>query len=663
MMNKKNGLYDNVDILASTLPMHAQWVIVGDVQLAAAASSGSGTEGDPYVIENWHFDGNHTDNIGLLIQDTRKWTIVRNLFIEEELSAGGGCLNCTNILWNNITILECSGAGFGGWVAAECDNVNFTNSFICTANLYLNEVNNTLVENVTTHDCGIANIDILTTDPSNNLTLRNVLTEYDNASAISGPSVYFDSVVNLVIENLTMNSGGGFIIGECQGARINDFTKYNASYTDGFNIAVGLLVCSDTIINNANVTVKDIISFGSLFSTGTIINNSRFSAENASGDGMGINAVMFVSDFSTIINSNFTHGTLEPIPIPLIFLNCSNMIVENNFFDGGEFGLGGMGLNDSVIKDNLFHLNNVGMFVQANMSNGNITVFHNIFDCINGSFFEMPGGSNITNNAYWDYFDQTSVINHGFFEGDILPVAYNASSNLSTIIDTEPFYSEYLFGISPPGQITTTLTFKRLNSTGEIIPSSIVKIYVNGTLKSSNSFILDSDEDYLITIKDDFGNIMNEDVYSIGHANTSIEIVLQMYYLRVINNRSTYINLKITRNVISLTYKINAGDDRYLLLYSGTIQYKVYANDGTKIKDSTLPMTKDRSITFSDSTSGGGGGGNDGGGGIVIPFQLVDPFTWILIVGAVVGGMILFIIFRPKSTPQKGTRKTTTKKR
>lgn len=173
-----------------------------------------------------------------------------------------------------------------------------------------------------------------------------------------------------------------------------------------------------------------------------------------------------------------------------------------------------------------------------------------------------------------------------------------------TLMDTDGDIDVYTLPggiIVVPPTVIITIIARRLNITGENIDTASFKLFVNGTLKPSPIFVVASNTDYLIVIKDSYSNTMYSNVHSAGSINQTITIVLQMYLLKVINNRDDDIKFKVTRNSVSITYTVRDGSDYYILLYAGTINYQVKDTaDNMILRESTLSMTKDRSLTFSE---------------------------------------------------------------
>ena len=68
--------------VVSALPSHAPIEIIGDANFTSAngVANGSGTEGDPYIIENYDISAATAD--GIEIRDTTAHFIIQNVNIQ-----------------------------------------------------------------------------------------------------------------------------------------------------------------------------------------------------------------------------------------------------------------------------------------------------------------------------------------------------------------------------------------------------------------------------------------------------------------------------------------------------------------------------------------------------------------------------------------------------
>lgn len=101
------------NVSASDIPATIDFTSRGEIYiwnddfiLANGVSSGTGTSGDPYIIENWEIDGSVT-GYGIIIEETDAYYTIRNCYVYEarDESASAGIIL---FLSNNATIENCT---------------------------------------------------------------------------------------------------------------------------------------------------------------------------------------------------------------------------------------------------------------------------------------------------------------------------------------------------------------------------------------------------------------------------------------------------------------------------------------------------------------------------------------------------------------------------
>lgn len=105
------------NVSASDIPATIDFTSRGEIYiwnddfiLANGVSSGTGTSGDPYIIENWEIDGSVT-GYGIIIEETDAYYTIRNCYVyearDESASAGIILLLSNNATIENCTIEDC----------------------------------------------------------------------------------------------------------------------------------------------------------------------------------------------------------------------------------------------------------------------------------------------------------------------------------------------------------------------------------------------------------------------------------------------------------------------------------------------------------------------------------------------------------------------------
>ncbi|MCK4545426.1 right-handed parallel beta-helix repeat-containing protein [candidate division WOR-3 bacterium] len=102
---------------ASDVPTTVDYTLRGEIYIwnddftvGNGVSSGTGTSGDPYIIENWEIDGSVT-GYGIIIEETDAYYTIRNCYVyearDESHSAGILLSISNNATIENCTIEEC----------------------------------------------------------------------------------------------------------------------------------------------------------------------------------------------------------------------------------------------------------------------------------------------------------------------------------------------------------------------------------------------------------------------------------------------------------------------------------------------------------------------------------------------------------------------------
>lgn len=337
-----NNIEVDLETSASASPIYIDDLGGGDYTWEEAAGqvwcSGSGTEGDPYKIEDLIIDGGGVDDCILIFNSIANFTI-RNCTLYDGINTGILLFNVTNgyIVENN-----CSNNDWGIYIFQSSHNKVVRNNVYGTAvasGIALVSSSNTTIEENTLENNwqGI----YLDNSNNNNISGNNAFKNVKN-----GICLEFDSNFNTLSENTNYNNTlSGFYLVSSDFNNLIENNAYNNKW-DGIN-------CDDCDFNNLtgntayNNTYDGIYLYSGYFNnlTGnTVYNNSQ-------------NGIYLEDSDDNIIEQN----------------NVNNNMHNGILLDGSEFNA----MSDNLIFDNLLHgISLIGIYSDSN----NITknrIYHN----------------------------------------------------------------------------------------------------------------------------------------------------------------------------------------------------------------------------------------------------------------------------------------------
>jgi parallel beta-helix repeat protein len=427
--------------------------INGNAALAAAASSGSGTLADPYIIENRVIQSGH-DGACIIIQNTTKHFILRNCstnHISDITPAGeygiqllnvsnGILLNNTvksnsygvylfsshnNILRLNVIINSTSGVyssasnnnylinntainGLEGFYLFYSKNNTLINN-TAIKSLYGIELdnsdNNTLINNFAINN---SNYGIELSSTNSNILIGNTmifsdLGLYGSKSEISSHIITPTNTVNgkLVYyfanqRNITAPMNAGEVIF----ANCNSSTIYGIKIS-GENFGIRLFYSNNNTIKNITIVSPHYDGIYLLYSNNNTLTNNKISSTSR-----GIS--LYYSNNNTINNNNITDNS---IGIELDYSNdntLSNNIISNNSYEGISL----YNSNWNTIQNNTAIYNSGGIILASSMNN---TIRINIASnndyagfFLGNSYYNKLYNNTANNNNYGIYLVSSS---------------------------------------------------------------------------------------------------------------------------------------------------------------------------------------------------------------------------------------------------------------
>jgi parallel beta-helix repeat protein len=366
-----------------------------DFTPANGVVGGSGTESDPYIIENWNISASTA--IGIQINNTTAYFIVRNCYVHDggETYQGIYFYNVTNgkiendASENNSEGIYLESSGNNTILGSTCSN-----NYYFGISLYFSS-NNTISNNIAENTRNILGIFLNNSD--NNLIENNTVRNNQN----SGIQIYLSSN-NTISNNIVENSrtGEGILIQNSEYNLIENNTCSNNS-TYGIN----LYQSSNNLINN------------------NLVENNYYQG------------ILLSDSSNNTISNNIVEKTQEECGIFLY--DSDNNLIENNTV--GNSGIIGIYLrtysNNNILTNNT--CNNNGGGIQFYESSNNNLIENNT--CSNNSSTGIELDSYSNNNTI-----SGNICSNNYYEGITL---YQSSNNLidNNIVENNNTRGIYLY--------------------------------------------------------------------------------------------------------------------------------------------------------------------------------------------------------------------------
>jgi parallel beta-helix repeat protein len=304
--------------------LHAPILIVGNDNFTPAngVNGGSGTENDPYIIENWDISAENAN--GIDIRNTTAYFIVRNCYMHDQWE------NYCGIYFSNVT-------------NGEIDNNLLENNPVennCSGIVLANSCNNLIFNNIVKYNYVIKNGPLyagiqLDSNSDNNSIENNTI---DNN--LFGIFLWHSSDKNLIFNNTVENNFYGIFLDNCSDNN---------------------LVCNNMAENNtwgAGVRLHD-NSANNLVSNNTL-ESSPFGIEIETSD------------------NNFISGNIsENNQIGIYQYSSNNNLIENNLTKRNQhFGISLGASDNSLISNNTIENNGYGLCLASSENN---RIYHNNF--------------------------------------------------------------------------------------------------------------------------------------------------------------------------------------------------------------------------------------------------------------------------------------------
>lgn len=411
-------------------------VIKSNTDLQSYASSGNGTQSNPYIIENLRIVNSSANTNCIDIENTYNYFIVRNNYISCIGSGSNGIFlqtvtSGTATIENNTFIRN-------GKAGIYVSNSNYIN---ISSNTFLNNQN-----------YGI---------------------------------YFFSTGYNSIIDNNTF-SGQANTTNSAYGAIYlisNNVIISNNNFTGNYN---GVYISSGSTNNSIIGNYISNSSYFGLYVTGskTIIKNNLFT-KNPN------NAVWIANSVNNTIRDN----TFDNNPVTPLWISSYgqyNTIINNSFTNNGEYGLWLSSYGNGNIIDRNYFYNNTqgGITVSSGADNNSIT----LNTMINNGYgiYGFPTHSIITDNyiencsSYGFYFNNMlndTIKNNFLYKGVSEGIYINSATNVTITNNTVIGFGSYAIHVydTNPNKIFLNNFLNNNNGLNQVYSLSNVDTWDNGT--------------------------------------------------------------------------------------------------------------------------------------------------------------------------------------
>jgi parallel beta-helix repeat protein len=317
---------NNQDRYPLMRPWHAPIYIVGNENFIPAngVTSGSGTAGDPYIIENWDISAENAH--GIEIRNTTANFVVRNCYLHDIEGFWAYGIYFENVTNGEIVGCIAGSNSFGIYLENSDNNIignNIAENNGKGIHLYYSN-NNTFSNNTCSNNADYG----IQLEFSFNNTLVNNICESNGKGDTLGSSIDLSYSHNNTLDNNTCdNNGWGIRLSYSYGNLIKNCIVVN-NQSDG----IELYHSGNNTIENCAVSNNSYRGIWLIYSSNNILRNNILSNNIYA---FGVWSYENISEFyNDIDNSNKIDG--KPI---YYMIKRENLIFDGNFMDMGYLGL------------------------------------------------------------------------------------------------------------------------------------------------------------------------------------------------------------------------------------------------------------------------------------------------------------------------------------
>jgi len=356
---------------------------------ANGVTSGSGTENDPYIIENWDISAENANGIG--IRNTTVYFIIRNCVAENGGSSYYG-IYFDNVQNGRVENCTCSNNRYGIYLYLGSSHNTLTNNtcvnnITAAINLWFSSINN-----LSNNTCSNSYYGIRMDSSSHNTLANN--TCVNNGG--NGIFLLSSSDFNILSNNTCKNNGDtGISLYQSPNTLSNNICENNGFFGISLDLATSTL-SNNTCVNNGHTGIKVYFSTSfSILENNTCSNNlygiylQRFSYNTLSNNTCVNNScgIFFdvYSDNNTITNCTFENNGTGILFGNPYYPSKNNSVYNNNFIN-----------NENQARDECSNYWDNGY-----PSGGNYWSDYTGIDNYGGKNQDIPGSDNIGDTPYY----------------------------------------------------------------------------------------------------------------------------------------------------------------------------------------------------------------------------------------------------------------------
>lgn len=522
--------------------------------------SGSGTEMDPYRIEDVYIDGRDSDICIKISHSTANFTIQNCI-----LTNGTTGISLYNVSNGELTLNDCSFNGYGMFID-ECDNIDVVDNTVNNntwRGIHLDQFSYSLVDDndVNYNGYGIGG----------GYDIHNNTITYNSASFNDGDGIYISGGDNDIQHNtVTYNEGDGI---DCYGER-DDFSNNNASYNENH----GIHCKSDEATITQNIADYNGLSGIRVTYTDCIIslNDAKYNKEAGiylvgEGHDLSWNQLdgcgLYIYPDDQVTMSSYTIATTNEV-----FGNDIYYYVDTNNLDSTDFTNAAqiilVNCNNSIIRN--FNLNNVSSGISIHYSNNNsISENHLNYNSIQEIYIK-GNKNNITDN---------DIKNGGpsYFGGSI----YVSGSNCSILRNNVSDGGGYYYSIAIAGAFNNISQNIINYGNGMSISGTNATVLMNTIYNSSREGLYLDNTNYATVIGNDISYCMDKGIYTRSSNSEIMENTISnclddgIYLTSADNNKIVGNSINNNLHGIFLTYNNNQNNISHNTLKNNK-EYGIY---------------------------------------------------------------------------------------
>lgn len=483
--------------------------IIGDAQLASYATSGSGTQGDPYILEHYNVTSEGGEAEGpLYLLGTSAHAIIRNnIFDSQDIHDNAALVGVSsqNLIFENNTFMNAK------------------------VGLYFSTGSNIVIRNQ-----NFVAIDGLSSRTIQLYQTTNILIEDLEFSNLADVGIYGGDATSTTIRNTTISGTNTGI----------DITRSGSGYGE------------DNIITNSTIDSLDGLGIRDRGYNNTIANSSFVSTN------YGI--TLFQSTFTTIENNTFNKMVYNSIQYATPSSSTSDHIIRNNIFANSTRGIFALNANvqNNLISNNTFTGNNYAIDWDTTSAGSNNTIKFNTFT--NNSYalyFGDYAGLNATQN----------LIQHSRSDGISVLSTQNLWVKNNTIYNSSNYGLVVLSGTMPyPSEIMFN-DFMQNGGTNSQVKSYSTNNHVVEQNYYSDHSNVDADSDGVADSAYDFDNGGTySDLTPLVDFSSPYSPNVQAPVLSSSNSSTLYVEVSSTGNILYWNNVTDNNPDTYTITLDGT---------------------------------------------------------------------------------------------